>query len=104
MSDPIAVIVRFNGDADDLFARFEKARQSWIEAQNGDYNRPAFYAVCKTEDGIVIVDGWETDADHKAFGRHMEPHLEAAGMGGPDHLEHLWIEQLGWDPAPAEAA
>jgi hypothetical protein len=97
MSDPIAVIIRFNGDPDDLFERFEKARRLWIEAQDGNYNPPAFYAVCKTDDGIAIVDGWETDAAHKAFGRRMGPHLEAVGMGMPDHLEHMWIEKLGWD-------
>jgi hypothetical protein len=34
---------------------------------------------------------------HKAFGRNMGPHLEAVGMGSPDHLEHLWVEKLGWD-------
>jgi hypothetical protein len=104
MSDPIAVIVRFNGDPDDLAERFERARQSWVEAQNGDYNAPAFYAVCKSEEGIVIVDAWHTDEDHKAFGRRMEPHLEAAGMAGPDHLEHLWIDKLGWESSPARAS
>lgn len=97
MSDPVAVIVRFSGEADDLFERFEQARRLWIEAQDGDYSPPAFYAVSKTEDGIVIVDGWETDAAHEAFGRRMGPHLEAVGMGMPDHLEHLPIEKLGWD-------
>jgi hypothetical protein len=95
--DPIAVIVRFNGDADDLFERFESARRLWIDAQEDGYEQPAFYAVCKTEDGIVIVDGWKTDAGHKAFGRRMGPHLEAVGMGSPDHLEHLWVGKLGWD-------
>jgi hypothetical protein len=59
MSDPIAVIIRFNGDPDDLLERFEKVRQAWIEAQDGDYSPPAFYAVCKTDEGIVIVDGWK---------------------------------------------
>ncbi|PZS25825.1 MAG: hypothetical protein DLM61_19375 [Pseudonocardiales bacterium] len=97
MEDPIAVIVRFNGDPDDLFERFERARRLWIEAQHGDYSPPDFYAVCKTDEGIVIVDSWETDTAHQAFGRRMGPHLEAVGMGMPDHLEHLWIEKLGWD-------
>jgi hypothetical protein len=101
MSDPIAVIVRFNGDADELLERFEKARQSWIHAQTNDYGRPVFWAVCKTEDGIAIVDGWETDKDHRAFGERMGPHLEAAGLGSPDQLEHMWIAQLGWDSVPA---
>jgi hypothetical protein len=102
MSGPIAVIVRFNGDPDDLCERLEVARRSWVEAQGGDYNPPAFYAVCKTEDGVVLVDGWETDADHKAFGRNMGPHLEAAGMGSPDDLEHMWIAKLGWEAPLAE--
>jgi hypothetical protein len=52
----------------------------------------------------VIVDAWHTDEDHKAFGRRMEPHLEAAGMAGPDHLEHLWIDKLGWESSPARAS
>ena len=103
MQDPIAVIVRFNGDPDDLLERFEQARQSWIEAQGDSYNRPAFFAVCKTEEGIVIVDGWQTDADHKAFGQRMGPHLQSVGMGMPDHLEHMWISQLGWDQIPVKA-
>lgn len=59
MADGIAVIVRFNGDPDDLIERFERARQLWIEAQGGDYQRPAFYASCKTDDGIAVIDGWE---------------------------------------------
>lgn len=96
MTDPTAVIVRFNGDPDDLFERFEKARRLWIEAQDGDYSPPAFYAACKTEDGIVIVNGWQTDAAHQAFAHRMGPHLETVGMGKPDHVERLRIAQLGW--------
>lgn len=94
---PIALIVRFDGDPDDLFERFERARQLWIDAQDDDYSRPALYAACKTDEGIVIVSGWETDADHQAFGRRMGPHLKAVGMGRPDRHEHLRIAKLGWD-------
>lgn len=97
MSDPIASIVRFNGNQDDLFERFERARRLWIDAQDDDYNRPVFYAACKTDDGIVIVNGWETRADHQAFGRRMGPHLEAVGMGMPDHHAQMSIEKLGWN-------
>lgn len=91
------MIVRFKGDPDDLLARFEQARQSWIEAQSGNYNPPIFFAVCKSDEGIVLIDGWASDEDHKAFGERMGPHLQAAGMQSPDHLEHLWIEKLDWD-------
>lgn len=97
MSDPIAAIIRFTGDPDDLFERFERARRLWIEAQDDRYDRPAFYAACKTKTGIVIVGGWETEAAQEAFGRRMRPHLEAVGMGMPDDHEHVRIEKLGWD-------
>jgi hypothetical protein len=83
MADPTAVILRFNGDPDDLLQRFEQARRLWIEAQDGDYERPAFYAARKTDAGIVVLSGWETGAAHQAFGHRMRPHLEAVGMGGP---------------------
>ena len=96
MSDPIASIVRFSGEPDDLLERFERACQLWAEAQDG-YTPPAFYAACRTDDGIAIVTGWKSVADHEAFGRRMGPHLEAAGMGKPDRHEHLRIEKLGWD-------
>jgi hypothetical protein len=110
VQDPIAVIVRFDGDPDDLIERFERARQLWIETQDGDYSRPLFHAACKrrehprggprarqTDSGIVIVNVWETEAAHDAFSHRMRPHLEAVGMGMPDRLEHLWVGKLGWD-------
>jgi hypothetical protein len=36
MADPITVIIRFNGDQDELLERFERARRLWIDAQRGD--------------------------------------------------------------------
>jgi hypothetical protein len=102
MTDPVAVIVRFNGDADDLFEGFEKARQLWMAArQESGYNAPNFYAVAKTGAGIVLVDCFDTDEDHLAFGENMGEYLEAVGMPGPDHLEHLEVSKLGWDPVPS---
>lgn len=94
---PIAVIVRFNGDADKLYAGFEKARQRWIVARRESvYNPPNFYAVAKTDDGIVLVDCFDNDDDHKAFGENMGEYLDAVGMPGPGHLEHLEVSKLGW--------
>jgi hypothetical protein len=97
ISDPIAVILRFTGDPDDLAERFERARLLWIDAQDDEYNSPVFYAVCRTDDGIIIINCWTTDADHRAFGRRMGPHLRAVGLGHPDKHEHLLIQKLGWD-------
>ena len=96
MSEPTAVILRFDGDPDDLMERYEHARQEWIDAHHGDYTAPIFYAACKSKQGIVIVTAWPTNEAHKAFGRSLRTHLEAVGIGRPDVHEHLRIEQLGW--------
>jgi hypothetical protein len=99
VSDPVAVILRFNGDPDDLHKRFEQARASWIEAQGDDVSSPMFFAICKAKAGIVLLTSWETGEDHKAFSRGIRPHLEAAGVRRPEQHEHLPIAQLGWNPA-----
>ena len=101
MSNPIAVVLRFNGDPDDLLGRFEQARKSWIEAPGGGYMPPIFFAICKADEGIVLITGWEADEDHKAFRRQMMPHLQVAGVSRPEAHEHLEIARLGWDPARA---
>jgi hypothetical protein len=96
MADPIAVLIRFSGDPDDLLERFEQARQMWIEAQEGDYQRPVFYAACKTDDGIAIVSGWQTAVAHRAFGEGLHTHIHAVGLGRPDQIERIRIAKLGW--------
>jgi hypothetical protein len=75
MPDPSAVTVRFNGDSDDLLERFERARRLWVEEQGDDYERPIFYAACKTSDGIAVINAWDTQEDHQAFGRRLGPYL-----------------------------
>jgi hypothetical protein len=110
VSEPIAVIVRFYGDPDDLADRFGRARQMWIDAQDADYGRPVFYAACKqrehprggsrarqTETGLVVVTVWDSLAAQMAFNHRLRPHLEAVGMGVPDRIDHLWVDELGWD-------
>jgi len=98
MTDPIAVIIRFTGDPDDLLDRFERARQLWIEEQDSDYARPAFYAVASTDEGIAVITGWESDAAHIAFAHGMGRHLAAVGLRQPDHHhEHLQLRKLGRD-------
>jgi hypothetical protein len=94
---PIAVIVRFDGDPEDLLERFERARRLWTDAQDADCSRPVFYATCKTDTGIAILNAWETEAAHQTFAHRMGPHLESVGMGMPDQLERLRIGKLSWD-------
>jgi len=97
MADPLAVIIRFSGHPDDLLERFERARQMWIEAQDGEYERPVFYAACKTDDGIAIVSAWQTAIAHRAFGQGLHAHIDAAGMPMPERIERIRATKLGWD-------
>lgn len=98
MTDPMAVIVRFHGDPDDLLRRFEQARTVWIEAQGSDCDAPVLYAICMAEKGIVVVTGWADEEHHRVFRRQMGPHLRAVGMKMPDEHEHLRMGRCGWDP------
>jgi hypothetical protein len=96
-ADPIAVTIRFSGDPDDLLERFERARQLWIEAQNGEYERPLFYAACEADDGIAVVNCWKTAVAHRAFGQGIHPHIDAVGMGAPHQIERMRAKKLGWE-------
>ena len=96
MSD-LAVLIRFCGDADDLLERFERVRQMWVAAQDGDYEKPTFYAACRTDEGIAVINVWPSAVAHRAFGEGLHPHIAAAGLGHPDRIERLRISKLGWD-------
>jgi hypothetical protein len=110
MSDPIAVVLRFDGDPDDLAERFELAHQAWLDAQDGDYVPPKVHLVCTRHEhrtggprarqigtGIVVLTVWPTEAAHAAFTHRLRRHLDAVGLGMPDRLEHLNVSKLGWD-------
>jgi heme-degrading monooxygenase HmoA len=96
MSKPLAVIMRFAGDPEELLERFERARRLWIEAQDSGYEPPVFYAACRTDEGIAIVSGWESAAAHRAFGQGLHRHIETAGLNMPTGIERMRIEQLDW--------
>jgi hypothetical protein len=97
MADPLAVIIRFSGDPDDLLERFERARQSWVEAQEGGHEPPLFYAACKSDEGIAIVSGWQSAVAHRAFGQELHRHIDAVGMDPPTGIERMRIARLDWD-------
>jgi hypothetical protein len=97
MADPLAVVIRFKGDVEELSEACERLRRAWIDAQDGDYDRPLFYAVCRTREGIEILSAWSTTAAHRAFGQGLHTGIEAAGMPMPDEIERMPIVKLGWD-------
>jgi len=83
MADPLAVIIRFRGDPDDLLSRFEDARRSWIDRQEDEHERPVFYAACRERDGIAVVTVWVSAVRHRAFGDRLHPLTEATGLPHP---------------------
>jgi myo-inositol-1-phosphate synthase len=97
VADQIAVVIRFAGDPDELLGRFEQARQAWIDAQETDYERPLFYAACRTDEGIAIVNAWPSAQSHRAFGQGLHPHIEAAGLPQPDQIARMRIQTTDWD-------
>ena len=97
MATPLAVLIHFEGDPDELVERFERARRRWVEAQEDSYYAPAFYAACKRDDGIVVITAWEDAIAHRAFGQGIENHVHDAGLGRPTRIERMRIETLGWD-------
>ena len=97
MADPIAVIIRFSGEPDDLLERFEQARRLWIKAQDADYERPLFYAACPTSQGIAVISVWQTAVAHRAFGQGLHAHIDAVGLGAPEQIERLRVGIVGWD-------
>jgi hypothetical protein len=95
MADPIAVIIRFSGDPDDLLERFEQARQAWIEAQDGR-RATSLLRGLQTDVGIGIVGRCESAAPHRPVGQRLHPHIGAVGMDAPDQIERLRVVKLGW--------
>jgi hypothetical protein len=97
MAVPIAVIIRFSGDPDELLARFEQARLLWVDSKGSDYERPTFYAACRTDDGIAIVNVWHDARAHRAFGQGLHAQIDGLGLDEPDRVERMRVERLGWD-------
>jgi len=97
MAVPIATIIRFKGDPDDLLERFDQAQRRWLDTAGAEVERPLFHATCRTDDGIAIVSAWETAVGHRSFGEGIAPHVAAVAMGRPDRIERMRIDRLGWD-------
>jgi hypothetical protein len=72
MATPLAVLIHFEGEPDELVERFERARRRWVEAQEDSYDAPAFYAACKRDDGIVVITAWDDAIAHRIRPGHRK--------------------------------
>jgi hypothetical protein len=97
MADEMMVLLRFGGDADDLLPRYLGAVKRWREDEaTKDFSPPLMAAHMKTVDGLLVMNLWANDDDHKDFGLKMGPSLEAEGLTRP-WVEHFPIARLGWE-------
>jgi len=91
---PVMVTIRYAGDVDDLFAKWERAVELW-QREFGDRFAGPDTVVAKGENGdLVIVNVFPDDEAHTNFGRNLGGALETVGLTAPvlEHLEVLRIE------------
>jgi hypothetical protein len=80
------VTIRFEGDADELFKKWQRAVELW--EKEFETPGPATIVGRGEDGGIFVVNVFPDDAAHTYFGRNMGGPMEAVGLSNPT-LEHL---------------
>ena len=86
MSQAVMVTIRFDGDADELFPKWQRAVELWED--EFDAKGPATVVAKSEGGGLLVVNVFPDDAAHTRFGRNMGGPMEAVGLSNPQ-LEHL---------------
>jgi hypothetical protein len=103
VANEMMVLLRFGGDADDLLPRYLAAASRWRKDEaNKGFAAPLIAAHMKTGDGLLVMNLFRNDEEHKNFGFNMGPHLEAEGLTRP-WVEHFPVAALGWDTTDGTA-
>ena len=101
MGKPVMAILRWDGDPDTTLERYERAVAAWRETFGEQSSGPLHAIAGRSErGGLVVVNVFETNRDHLAFGRNMGEPLASVGLPTPD-VEHASVRRLGW-PERAE--
>ena len=87
---PVMVTIRFSGDADDLFPKWERAVELWKREFGDRFAAPDTVVAKGEKGGLVIVNVFPDDEAHTNFGRNLGGPLEAVGLSRPE-LEHLEV-------------
>jgi hypothetical protein len=89
------VTIRYAGDPDELFAKWERVVELWKQEFGGRFTAPDTI-VARGEKGedLVVVNVFPDDEAHTNFGRNLGGALETVGLTAPvlEHLEVLRIE------------
>jgi hypothetical protein len=97
VANELMVLLRFGGNADDLLPRYLAAANRWRKDEaNKEFAGPLMAAHMKTGDGLLVMNLFRTDEEHREFGLNMGPHLAAEDLTRP-WVEHFPVAQLGWD-------
>jgi hypothetical protein len=95
MGKPVMGILRWDGDAVSALERYERAVTLWRDTFV-DCAVPLHAIAGRSErGGLVVVNVFQTNRDHLAFGRNMGEPLAAVGLPTPD-VEHVSVGRLGW--------
>jgi hypothetical protein len=85
------VTIRFDGDADELFSKWQRAVELWED--EFETSGPATVVAKGERGGLFVVNVFPNDDAHTRFGRNMGGAMEAVGLSSP-HLEHLDVLAL----------
>ena len=93
----VMVTIRYAGDPDELFPKWERAVELWKE-EFGDRFAAPDTIVARGEEGkdLVVVNVFSDDEAHTNFGRNLGGPLEAVGLSAPA-LEHLEVLRIDFD-------
>ena len=89
----VMVTIRFDGDADELFSKWQRAVELWED--EFEISGPATVVAKSERGGLFIVNVFPNEDAHTRFGRNMGGPMEAVGLSGPQ-LEHLDVLAIGF--------
>jgi len=87
----VMVTIRYAGDPEELFPKWERAVELWKQEFGGRFGAPDTI-VARGEEGkdLVVINVFPDDEAHTNFGRNLGGPLVAVGLGAPA-LEHLEV-------------
>jgi hypothetical protein len=90
----VMVTIRFDGDADELFSKWQRAVELWEE--EFQERGPATVVARGEHGGLFVVNVFPNDEAHTHFGRNMGGPMAAVGLSSPQ-LEHLDVLTIRLD-------
>ena len=104
---PVMVMIRYAGDPDELFPKWERALGLWKQEFGDRFTAPDTI-VARGENGkdLVVVNVFADDEAHTNFGRNLGGRLDTVGLSAPalEHLEVLRIDFSGHTGMQTEPA